>query len=503
MQKARPITAAGRESTAVLITLLFAYGYFFGGSGFNQNATFALTRAIVEQGRLHIDDYASNTADVSFHAGRTYSNKAPGLAIAAVVPYAIFHAIRGVPRDTIELNLALYLCTVAVCGVSGALIGVLLAVAARRRGLSPAASIAIALLTGLGTPLFAYSTMLFAHVPAALLVLLAFLLLDGTLEKRAALAGASMGAATFVSYLCAPLTVVLFAYACTQRRRDGLLYILGGLPFAIALAAYHFAAFGSPFRTAIATTNPAFLDDSAWLGIFALPKLDALWGVTFSPFRGLFYISPLMLVAVAGLVLLARSKRVAASIIAVAIGVTFLVNAAFNGWHGGYSVGPRYVLQVVPLLALGLIEMHGRARMLTRVLAGVSLLFNFAVTAVDPQPPDALGDPIGRYSLPSLVTGRPLEDEKVPWLADFYTGHTSTNRVAADELLPFQKHRPGSRESEWASFNLGELLTGPGSAASVLPWLLVMSALTLSLRTRRLRAMHTTPDTQAARSRSA
>ena len=29
-----------------------------------------------------------------------------------------------------------------------------------------------------------------------------------------------------------------------------------------------------------------------------------------------------------------------------------LVNASFNGWHGGYSIGPRYVLQIVPLLAL-------------------------------------------------------------------------------------------------------------------------------------------------------
>lgn len=504
MQTVSPISAAARESAVVLVTLLFSYAYFFGGSGFNQNATFALTRAIVEQRQLQIDDYASNTADVSFHDGHTYSNKAPGLAIAAAVPYAIFHAVRGAPRDAIELNLALYLCTVAVCGVSGALIGVLLVVAARRRGLSPVASIAIALLTGLGTPIFAYSTMLFAHVPAALLVLLGFLLIDDTLHPNATLAGASMGAATFVNYLCAPLIVVLLVFGLRRRGpRFSIPYILGGLPFAVVLAAYQFAAFGSPFRTAIATTNPAFLDESKWLGIFAQPRLDALWGITFSPFRGLFFLSPLLLIALVGLVLLARSKRAAAWTIVAAFGITLFVNAAFNGWHGGYSVGPRYVLHVIPLLALGLIEMHGRARLLTGVLACVSLLFNFAVTAVDPQPPDVLGNPLGRYALPSLVTGRALEDKNVPWLADFYTGHTSTNRVAADELLPFQKHRPGSRESEWASFNLGELLAGPGSAASVVPWLLVMSALTLSLRRRPCRETRTTPDTQTARSRSA
>jgi hypothetical protein len=477
-----------RDRAAVFFTLFFSYAYFFGGSGFNQNATFALTRALVEQRQLHIDGYAANTADVSFHEGRTYSNKAPGLAFAAAVPYALFYAIHGAPRDAIELNVALYLCTVAVCGISGALIGVLIAGVARRRG----APSGIALLVGLGTPLFAYSTMLFAPVPAALLVLLSWFLLE---QKKPTLAGAAIGAATFVNYLCAPLTLVFLVDGVRrQGRRFPMRYVLGGLPFAIALAAYQLAAFGSPFRTAIATMNPAFIDRSAWLGVFALPKLDALWGITFSPFRGLFYIAPVLLVAVAGLV-----RRRAWTILA-AVALTLVINASFNGWHGGYSVGPRYLLPVVPLLALGLIEMHGRARLLTGVLAAVSLLFNFAVTAVDPQPPDLLRDPIGRYALPSLATGRALGDEQTPWLADFYTGHTSTNRVAADELLQFRKHRPGSRESEWASFNLGELLTGPGSPLSVVPWL---AAVSLSWWLRRRRATHTIPGTPAERSRSA
>lgn len=474
-----------RDRAAVFFTLFFSYAYFFGGSGFNQNATFDLTRALVERHEIHIDAYAANTADVSFHDGHTYSNKAPGLAFAAAVPYAVFHAIHGAPRNAIELNAALYLCTVAVCGISGALIGVLLFGAARERGLSPAASAAIALLTGLGTPLFAYSTMLFAHVPAALLVLVAY----RNLRKRPMLAGAAIGAATFVNYLCAPL-VLLFLVPTGEppverpagSRRS---YLLGGLPFAIALAAYQYAAFGSPFRTAIATTNPAFLDETRWLGVFALPRLDALWGITFSPYRGLFYIAPLLVIAAIGV---RRSKT-----ILIAAIVTFLVNASFNGWHGGYSIGPRYVLQVVPLLALGLIEMHGRWRLLTNVLAAVSLFFNLAAAAVDPQPPDLLRDPLGRYALPSLVTGRALGDARTPWLADFHTGHTSTNRVAPDELLPFTKHRPGSRESEWASFNLGELLTGPGSAWSLLPWLALVS----------LAWWRATRDRPPARSRSA
>jgi hypothetical protein len=495
-----------RAYATVFFTLLFSYAYFFGGSGFNQNATFALTRAIVERHEIHIDSYAANTADIARRDGHLYSNKAPGLAFAAIVPYAAYHALRGAPEDAHEQNLALYLVTVAVCGVSGACIGVLLFLAARRRGLSSHEAGAIAFVAGLGTPLFAYSTLLFAHVPSALGVLVALLLLDGTLRRNAFLAGAATGAATLVNYTCAPLAVLFagFLLATSRSRvRESLQYVAGGLPFALLLAWYQAAAFGSPFRTSLALQNPAFRDDSLWLGVLGIPRLAPLWGITFSPYRGLFFLAPVLLVALAGVVLMTRTRRASAWTILLAAAVAILVNAAFNGWHGGYAVGPRYLLHVVPLLALGLVELQGRARVVTRTLAAISLLFNFAVTAVDPQPPDVLKDPIGRYALPALLTGRALHDPAAPWLADFYVGHTSTNRVAADELMPFQKHRPGSSESEWASFNLGELWFGRGSGASVLPWLAVVAAVSLASTRRRRRETRTIPDTQTARSRSA
>jgi hypothetical protein len=459
---------------AIFATLLFSHIWFFGGSGFNQNATFDLTRSLVERQRLDIDPYASNTADVSFHDGHVYANKAPGLAFAAAVPYAVFHAIHGAPRNALELNLALYLCTLAVCGVSGALVGVLLYRAARHRGASPALAHSIALVAGFGTPLFAYSTMLFAHVPSALLVLAAFLMLDGTLTRRPLAAGAALGAATCINYLCAPLALLLFVLA--RGKRDVLRLVLGGLPFAAALGAYQLAAFGSPFRTSLATMNPAFVEQGAMLGVFHAPRLDALWGITLSPFRGLFFLSPVLLFALYGLI--ADRRRVQAA----AFVMLLVLNASFNGWHGGYTVGPRYLLPAVPLLAIALVPAAKRWRELFSAAAALSILFNVAVTAVDPQPPDRLRAPVGHYALPALLTGGAFDDEQTPWLAAFYTGHTSTNRVAADELLPFKKHAPGSKESEWASFNLGELLFGPGSFASLLPWLAVTAALWLTTR---------------------
>lgn len=471
-------------SASLFATLLFTFAYFFGGSGFNQNSTFALTRALVERQELHINAYASNTADVSFHQGRVYANKAPGLSFATALPYALLYAIHGAPKTPLEATVMLYLCTVAICGVSGALIGVLLFRALQ--------SYELALLGVLATPLFAYSTMLFPHVPSALCLLLAYLVI----ERQPALAGAAMGAATVINYLCAPLTLILLIARLRGRakRRSALYYIAGGIPFVVFLAWYHAAAFGSPWQTPIATENPAFLDRNAFYGIFYLPQLHALWGITFSPFRGLFYIAPVLLFGVAGML---RERKWTIAAIAATL---FLLNASFNGWHGGYTIAPRYVLPAVPLLVLTTMM---RPRALFIAAAAISLLFNFAAAAVDPQPPDTLRDPLGKYAIPALLVGGASDDPSVPpWIPALYTGHTSTNRVAIDELTPFTRHAPGSPENEWASFNLGELLFGPGSLASILPWLAVVLT-TLAWRRRSLRATHTTPDTRTARSHSA
>src|SRR5947207_4337574 len=70
----------------------FAAAYFYGGAGWNQNATFDLTRAIVERHTFAIDAYAANTGDVSYANGHVYANKAPALSFLAAIPYAVVHA---------------------------------------------------------------------------------------------------------------------------------------------------------------------------------------------------------------------------------------------------------------------------------------------------------------------------------------------------------------------------------------------------------------------------
>jgi hypothetical protein len=56
-----------------------------------------------------------------------------------------------------------------------------------------------------------------------------------------------------------------------------------------------------------------------------------------------------------------------------------------------------------------------------------------------------------------------------PWSAATFTGHTSVNRMTLDQAIVFTRHAPDDSASEWASFNMGELATGPGDARSLIP----------------------------------
>ncbi len=487
-----------RTAALIFFSLLVTYAYFFGGSGFGQNAQFSQARAIVERKTLAIDAYLGNTADLSHHGGRSYPNKPPGMGVLAAVPYALIYLTSGPPRDPLELTIDLYLCTVAINALSGAALGMLMFILSLRLGATSSRAASVALVVALGTPVFAYSTMLFMHVPSALLILVAFGIAAGLLRVPLLVAGLSMGVATCINYLAVlpilPIAVLIYLRS-DNRVRDLLLYIAGGAPCVLLLGAYQLVAFGSPLQTSIATVNPAFITPGAFLGIFTLPRWEALFGITFSSYRGLFYLSPILLLAVFGATEFARipRRRTLLACILLSFTLFLLANASFNGWHGGYAIGPRYLIPSIPLIGLLLVNVS-TPRLLFRVMATLSIALNLAVTAVDPQPPDRFKDPIGKYILPALITGSALQNDlEVPvWIRTLYTGHTSTNRVAADEMLPFQRHAPGSPVSEWSSFNLGEIAFGPGALLSLAPLLAFWAGVAVML------ARWTTPSSRAS-----
>ena len=119
------------------------------------------------------------------------------------------------------------------------------------------------MILGLGTLMLPFSTMLFAHVPAALLAFLSFALLfeRGAGPLRIAAAGAAAGLAVSTDVPLAAPAVLLGLYAAWRAPRTpavGPASPAAASSGCIPLLAFDWWAFGSPFHLAYsgAAINP-------------------------------------------------------------------------------------------------------------------------------------------------------------------------------------------------------------------------------------------------------
>lgn len=450
-----------RIAAGLFLLCLLTYAWFDPGPGWTQNANFDLARAMVERQTLYIDGYHVNTRDVSpGRQGHIFINKPPGMSLLAAVPYAVIAGVEKLMHRSVDdlfvARVNLWLVTVLSSGVLGALLAVAVYRYGRRRGVGPPAAFLVALLIGAGTVVVPYSTMLFAQVPSAFFLFLAFMLR----EDRPLLAGLAAGMAGACFYFCIPAAVVLAAFALRHSVRTGVRFILGGVPVAAMLAVYQWICFGSPFRTPT-EMSAGFTDEKLLFGVMRAPKLEALWGITFSPYRGLFYACPVLLFAFAGAFLMLR-RRIHLRDLGASAAITalfLLLVSSYSWWDGAWAFGPRFLLPIVPMLAVPMLFAAHRARPLW-VLAGVlSIAINIAATAVDPMPSQAIRNPIRDYIAPVLITGRLPEPARAALQRESAeVGHVGINPIAP-----------------WWAMNLGELAFGLGSAWSLLPvavWLL-------------------------------
>jgi hypothetical protein len=417
----------------------------------NQNSRFDLTQALVEQGTVRIDDYADNTGDYATIDGHRYSDKAPGLSLAAVPLYAVVHAARplglgalaerlgrsegfagtlapggaGLNAARVERALALYLITVATVGLMAAWLGVLLALVVERLWGCRTAGLVTALVFGLATPLFPYAQAFYGHVPAAACVFAAYSLLvlrpdTAVTNRRLCAIGALLACAIVIEYPAALVAVPVAVWALAiARGRAALLGALGAVGPLAALVAYDLIAFGTPWPVGYANSTLWQAQHQQGFMSVTYPKWEAALGLLVSPFRGLLFFSPVLLVALAGIWLALRERRQrAATLVALAgFGAIFLFTASSAMWWGGFAVGPRYLVPGLPLLAVpfgAVVAWCNEQATLTRLLglgtiaaiAGGSLVLVWGTTfARQNYPPDTLRQPLVDYVLPALREG--------------------------------------------------------------------------------------------------
>jgi hypothetical protein len=194
----------------------------------------------------------------------------------------------------------------------------------------------------------------------------------------------------------------------------------GGVVPLLVFGLYNTAILGTPFALPYQYVANPRLNELVNTGLLSagLPKPEALWGLSFSPFRGLFFSSPILLLALPGLVLLRRSVFRAEWIVSLVSVLSFfvLISASVQ-WWGGWSVGPRYLIPMLPFLVWPLTETLDRlarstsrwrrgAWVITIGFVAISLMITWALTAAGQYYlPDDVANPLIEYAWPHLTAG--------------------------------------------------------------------------------------------------
>jgi len=363
-----------RASVVGAFALLCAYFTGFFPPFFNPNELSRLQAvvAFVESGSFAIDGELATLGDHEDKAasgGHFYSNKAPGLAFAAIPVYRLLRFFFPRPDSpTAPIFVLLRLLTVSlVCVVALARFGRRIALRPEWVSVAPLVTFGV----GFGTPFLYYARSFFGHAWTASLLFLAWDALSERGEAApargptlsAVLAGLLAGWAAISEYTVAPVALALAVRAAAPspgRSRMGrlLAFVAGAaIPLGLLLA-YQAACFGSPFVLSYARESyPAYaeLAHRRFLG-FGPPSARVALDYLFHPARGILLFSPFFLWAGPGFARWLRSKRERADgVFALAAAVfSFLILTGYPNWHGGWSLGSRYLLPLLFLIAAAL-----------------------------------------------------------------------------------------------------------------------------------------------------
>jgi hypothetical protein len=434
MESAARKSWRGRLGLVAIVLVALGSGLVMQQNGWAQTSYYSLVRAL-HGGTATIDQWHWETKDESWYRGHYYSVKSPIMPALVLPFYEVLHAVEAEKwayrtalnarenqgwrwrptatpeglygdnrlrtyriRGRIEQSTPIVWALGLVGNVLPFLVLMLLVRWFADR-LEPGYGTATALTLGLGTMVLPFSTLFFSHVLAATLSFAAFALLfrerDGPPRIwLLGVAGVLAGLAFAAEYPLAFAGAVLGLYAISRgdRIKRGAAYAAGCVVGSLPLWAYNLAAFGSlthfSYKNAVEEQGKTGHDvlgsnESGFFGI-NLPEPGTALDLLLSS-KGLLTLAPVLVMGAVGVVLLhRRGRRAEALTIAGVAGVYVIYNSGYWLPFGGGTPGPRFLVPLLPFLALPLALAWRRFPATTLALAVPSALFMAAATLTYP-----------------------------------------------------------------------------------------------------------------------
>ena len=463
---------------AVFFAMAFVY---HPNTGWNVNTRLALVMAVVEEGRFTIDSYHDtppwDTMDKAYYEGHHYSDKIFGVAVLALPFYVTGRVLHG---DALPFEAAHWVMKVGGVALPGGISAALFWVLLCRLGAPPRRALFLTAAGVFGTMWYGYGAVFYPYVPGLACLLGALYVTFFPPARRitpwnALAVGALLGFTMLCDYLFGLVVVGvgviwllrlgdqgglfgLRAFAEMTGERTPGKQLLGlaavcAAGFFLPLApwfAYTYSIYGEfaiPYRYEV---DPRFREGMAqgFMGA-TYPKLHAFYFTTVHPFRGIFFWSPVLLAGLAGCILGTRQygKRAIVGWLGLwAAAGYILFTASYYMWWGGWAMGPRFMIPMLPFVLLGAGELLRTDKLsaLVRfphwqkpawgavlVLGGVSIAMSFPIALADPQLPQGNQD----HVLAEARIGTYLHVPHFEVLQGVYTGHLTVapaDRLAGD-----------------------------------------------------------------------
>ena len=438
-----------------------------------------------ERASFDVSEYVGLHSDIFELPGRgAFINNNPGASILGAIPYAVASPLVNVVADRVnqaraaspastprfdtpfpgrgrfyaeayergldvKLGLAAGVIQVFLMAPVSALSVVVMFFVLLRLSGAFRASLALALLYGLATPLFYRTAQLNHNLLLAHFAFFAFVVLGRPWDDRSRpkpprylLAGLLAGWTLVLDYSGIVAVIALGAYAVVRwtelpegarSRLDLARFALGVALAGAVLAAYQWSSFGNPLFPA-----QRYMADTQFSGqgFFGLdwPSLDLLWRTAFDIKFGLFVFAPILVLSLYPPAWLSHTRLVAARetwFIALFTAAFLLFSAANQFGYMQFNTGVRHIVPVTPFLFLVVAGVVLRLPPAPAVIAGFAATYWSWSLAMYREVGD--GHPLGAIDAVTRVT---FDGVRLPWLTTLeYLGYVSSSLLAVPVLL--------------------------------------------------------------------
>jgi 4-amino-4-deoxy-L-arabinose transferase-like glycosyltransferase len=386
-----------KRALLIFVFLAFMFGYYYQDPEANGNSRLGLTFAMIQERRLTIDSYydaeGTRTIDFAFINGHHYTDKAIGTSVIGALFYAPIYLFMKLTKTQIDLMQIKFILTFLVIGIPSAFAGSLVYVLCETISGSRLRAYLATLAITLGTMVLPFSAIFFGHQLAGALLFCSFFLIFqlklkpdlGQKWGYLFLIGFLLGTAFLTEYTTAVVILPLglyYLYLLRERwsfrwfRSVILSFALGAFIPLIPMMIYNTLIFGNPFSIGYENLGNQFQVSMSqgFMGI-SWPRLEVLFYLTFHPAEGIFWQSPVLLMAMVGFFFLWHDKRyrLEGILVLIAFIAYLLINSGYFMWWGGWSFGPRQLIPMLLFLSIPLVLVPRRFIPLVIILAVISI----------------------------------------------------------------------------------------------------------------------------------